>query len=99
MPTESEFRGSYCGWVSRRGLLVLGGLSPVAAVLLGGRAKANETGAKDAAGTVPAKVGGRWPNDARDTFWYGDHATASRVARASRRPTLLVINRGAECQV
>jgi hypothetical protein len=51
------------------------------------------------ASSVPAKVHGRWPNDARDTFWYGDHETASRVARASGRPLFLVLNRGAVCEV
>jgi hypothetical protein len=50
-------------------------------------------------GNIPAKVDGRWPNDARDTFWYSDYETASRVARASQRPIFLVINRGAACEV
>ena len=50
-------------------------------------------------GNIPAKVHGHWPNDARDTFWYGDYETAARVARASRRPIVFILNRGATCQV
>lgn len=50
-------------------------------------------------GNIPAKVHGRWPNDARGTFWYGDYETASQVARRTGRPIFLVINRGATCEV
>lgn len=50
-------------------------------------------------GNIPAKIDNRWPNDARDTFWYSDYETASRAARDSGRPILLVINRGAPCEV
>lgn len=50
-------------------------------------------------GNIPAKVHGRWPNDARSTFWYSDYETASQTARRTGRPIFLVINRGATCEV
>lgn len=50
-------------------------------------------------GNIPAKIHGRWPNDARDTFWYSDFETASKVAKQTGRPIFLVINRGAVCEV
>ena len=96
MSDVSSFPAWRRGRASRRDWLKLAGLSPVTTLLLG-----NTNLGADEAGKhpIPAKVGGRWPNDARDTFWYGDYETATRVARTSRRPILLVINRGAECQV
>jgi hypothetical protein len=80
---------------------VPGGASLLFAALLLGAARleAADEGNRGVLGNVPAKIDGRWPNDARDTFWYADHETATRVARASGRPILLVINRGAPCEV
>jgi hypothetical protein len=60
---------------------------------------AEEPGRRNVVSNIPAKVHGRWPNDARDTFWHSDYETASRIARQSGRPLLLVINRGAVCEV
>jgi hypothetical protein len=75
-------------------------LLPFVAILLGAaRLDAVDAGNRGVPGNVPAKIDGRWPNDARDTFWYGDHETATRVARASGRPILLILNRGAPCEV
>ena len=50
-------------------------------------------------GNIPSKVQGRWPNDARHTFWHADYETASQAARRSGQPLFLVINRGAVCEV
>ena len=76
------------------------GLCSVALLLfLSANLNAQSAVAKGVLGNIPAKVDGRWPNDARDTFWYSDYETASRVARESQRPIFLVINRGAPCEV
>jgi hypothetical protein len=77
-----------------------GALLPFVALLLGAaRLDAEDAGKRGVPGNVPAKIDGGWPNDARDTFWYGDHETATRVARSSGRPILLILNRGAPCEV
>lgn len=84
-----------------RGSFSMGGvlLPAMALLLLTGSVGAQDAGKRGVLGRTPAKVEGRWPNDARDTFWYSDYETANRVARASGRPILLVVNRGAPCEV
>jgi hypothetical protein len=76
------------------------GLFAVAVLILGSAGlDAQDAGKRGVLGNIPAKIDGKWPNDARDTFWYSDYETATRVARASQRPIFLVINRGAPCEV
>jgi hypothetical protein len=85
----------------RGGFLTLGGMFGVAVLMLwSARLGAQDAGKSGTiVGKIPARIQGRWPNDARDTFWYHDYETAARVARESKRPIFLVINRGATCEV
>lgn len=98
---------AFCGFrvaprngLSRPRFLTGARLFPVAFLLLGSTClEAQEAGKRGVLGNTPAKIDGKWPNDARDTFWYSDYETATRVARQSQRPIFLVINRGAVCEV
>lgn len=86
--------------LGRRSALARLGLVAAALFLLWANlGQSDELDQRKVVGNIPAKVQGRWPNDARDTFWYSDYETAIRVARKSGRPLFLVINRGAVCEV
>lgn len=83
-------------WILSRSWSILA----CAGLLLGSSfGRAGDADARKVLGNIPVKVNGRWPNDARDTFWYSDYETAGRVARQTGRPIFLVINRGAVCEV
>ena len=77
----------------------LGLVACVLLLLFADLSRSDEPDRRQVVGNIPAKIQGRWPNDARDTFWYADYETARRVARQSGRPLFLVINRGAVCEV
>lgn len=72
---------------------------PIIISLFMGYPKADESDSGGVLGNIPEKINGQWPNDARDTFWYSNYETAARVAKESQRPILMVINRGAVCEV
>jgi hypothetical protein len=95
-----RFRAPLQHGLSRRGLFTGSSLLAIVILLLGTASlRAQDADKRGVLGNIPDKIDGRWPNDARDTFWYSDYETASRVSRESQRPILLVINRGAPCEV